>query len=123
MTLATYADAPVFSNAGFVFRSLAVPSRGSAELAVWSLEAGPGATSELHTVDREEVFVLHEGRVIVEVDGDAHELGPGDAAMSVPGRPLRLRNPGAQPAWLTVCTSKGITGVVDGVTIAPPWAR
>ncbi|WP_199434274.1 cupin domain-containing protein [Qaidamihabitans albus] len=123
MTLATLAEAPRFETAGFVFRPLAVPSRGSAELAVWALEATAGAWSEPHTVDREEVFVLHEGRLVAEVGGVEHELAAGDALIVAPHTPLRLGNPAAGPAWLTVCTSRGMRGTVHGRTIDPPWAR
>ncbi|PXY32570.1 cupin domain-containing protein [Prauserella muralis] len=123
MTLVTLAQAPTFTRDGFVFRPLAVPSRGSAELAVWSLEVRPEARSEPHTVDREEVFVLHEGRAVVEVGGVVHELEPGDAAIAAPHTPLRVHNPGPVPARLTVCTSKGIRGTVGDTTIDPPWAR
>ncbi|PRX43576.1 Cupin domain-containing protein [Prauserella shujinwangii] len=123
MTLATLACAPRFENAGFVFRPLAVPSRGSAELAVWALEAPPGAESERHTVSREEVLVLHEGRMAVEVGDDRHELTPGDAVIVPPDTPVRLRNPADRPARLTVCTSRGMRGTVHGRTIDPPWAR
>ncbi|WP_216214519.1 cupin domain-containing protein [Amycolatopsis aidingensis] len=123
MTLARWAEAPRFDNAGFVFHPQAVPSRGSAELAVWALEATPGARSERHTVDREEVFVLHEGRLVAEVGAAEHEFTPGDALIVPPDTPLCLHNPGARSARLTVCTSRGIRGVVHGRTIDPPWAQ
>ncbi|NIJ13844.1 quercetin dioxygenase-like cupin family protein [Saccharomonospora amisosensis] len=123
MTLATLMDAPTFDIGGFQARSLAVPSRGSTELAVWSLEAAPGAATEWHTVDREEVFVLQEGKVLVEVGEQVHELTAGDAAIATPGVPFRLRNPAAVAARLTVCTSKGMRGTVNGRTIDPPWAQ
>lgn len=123
MTLASFAGAPRFDNGGFVARSLAVPSRGSTELAVWSLEAAPGAVSERHTVDREEVFVLQDGQLVVEVGEQVHELRPGDAAIAAPGVPLRLRNATSAAARLTVCTSRGMRGTVNGKTIDPPWAR
>jgi quercetin dioxygenase-like cupin family protein len=123
MTLASLADAPTFENLGFTVRPLAVPSRGSTELAVWTLEAAPGAASERHTVSREEVFVLQAGQVRAEVGDDVHVLAPGDALIVPPDTPLRLVNPGTEPARLTVATSKGIFGVVQGTTVNPPWAQ
>src|SRR3982074_1645923 len=62
MTLASLSEAPTIDNAGSVSRPPAVPSRGSAELAIWSVEVAPGAHSEPHTVSREEVFGLRSGR-------------------------------------------------------------
>ncbi|WP_020667875.1 cupin domain-containing protein [Amycolatopsis nigrescens] len=123
MTVATLAGAPEIENAGFVFRPLAVPSRGSTELAVWSVEASPGARSETHTVDKEEVFVLQEGSATVLIGDREHVLGPGDTAIAPPHTPLRLSNPGERPARLLVCTSKGILGTLNGKTISPPWAQ
>lgn len=76
MPLATLADAPTFSREAFTFRPLAVPSRGSSELAVWALEVAPGAVSEPHSLDREEVFVLHAGALAATVGGERHLLSP-----------------------------------------------
>jgi quercetin dioxygenase-like cupin family protein len=123
MTLATLAEAPAIENGGFVFRPLAVPSRGSAELAIWSVDVAPGARSEPHTVSREEVFLLRSGRISVEVGDEVHEPSPGDAVIVPPDTHLRLNNIGTEPALLTVCTSKGMLGTLNGKTIAPPWAQ
>jgi len=123
MTLATLSEAPAIVNGGFVFRPLAVPSRGSSELAIWSLDVAPGARSDPHTVSREEVFLLRSGRISVEVGGEVHEPAPGDAVIVPPDTHLRLSNLGTEPALLTVCTSKGMLGSLNGQTIAPPWAQ
>ncbi|TNC21418.1 cupin domain-containing protein [Amycolatopsis alkalitolerans] len=123
MPVVSLADAPTFQNHGFTFRPLAVPSRGSTELAVWALEAAPGAASERHTVSREEVLVVQEGRISAEIGDGKHELVPGDALIVPPDTPVRLANDGTGTARLTVATSKGMVGVIDGRTIEPPWAR
>jgi hypothetical protein len=52
MTLASLSEVPTIDNAGSVSRPPAVPSRGSAELAIWSVEVAPGAHSEPRTVNR-----------------------------------------------------------------------
>lgn len=82
-----------------------------------------GGATEWHAVDREEVFVLQDGRMLMEMADQVHQLTPGDAAIAAPGVPFRLRNPTAVAARLTVCTSKGIRGTVTGETIDPPWAQ
>jgi quercetin dioxygenase-like cupin family protein len=123
MPHATLADAPVFSRDGFTFRPLAVPSRGSAELAVWQLEGAPGAASVPHTLDREEVFVLHAGRVRATVGGEQHLLAPGDALVVPPGVRFQLGNDEADgTARLTVCTRAGVTATVGEETVVPPWS-
>ncbi|AXB44836.1 cupin domain-containing protein [Amycolatopsis albispora] len=124
MTVATLAGAPSFERGGVRFRPLAVPSRGSAELAVWALEVAPGEAGEAHRVSREEVFVLHQGQVTATLDGQPYHLAPGDAFILPPDREFSLSNPGGEPAHLTVCTSKGLEGVLaNGERIAPPWAQ
>ncbi|ADB53045.1 cupin domain-containing protein [Conexibacter woesei] len=122
MPHATLADAPTFERPGFTFRPLAVPSRGSVELAVWALEIAPGAVSESHSVSREEVFVLGSGAVAAVVGGSRAALAPGDALIVPPGVELTLSNDGETAARLTVCTSAGMLGTVGGRTFPPPWA-
>lgn len=122
MSHATLADAPVFSRDGFTFRPLAVPSRGSAELAVWALEGAPGAASAPHSLDREEVFVVCDGSVRATIDGVEHVAAAGDALIVPADTPFQLRTDGDGPARLTVCTRAGIQATVGGETISPPWS-
>jgi quercetin dioxygenase-like cupin family protein len=123
MPLATLADAPTIAHEGLVARPLAVPSRGSTELAIWKLELSPGLAGEPHTVDREEVFVLQQGSLSATVGDDKHELVPGDALIVPPGVMFNLANNGEENAVVTVCSSAGVTASLNGVTIAPPWAQ
>lgn len=62
-------DAPSFAADGFVFQPLVVPPRGSTESAVWQVTGRPGARSVLHSMDREEVFVMAERVLGATVDG------------------------------------------------------
>lgn len=122
MTVATRADAATFARDGFTFRPLAVPSRGSRELAVWTLEAAPGAHGAPHTLDREEIFVVESGRIAATVDGEAVALGAGDALVVPAGALFELR--AEEPARLTVCTSAGVQARLasGGAAFPPPWA-
>ena len=124
MPLSTLADAPRFARDGFTFRPLAVPSRGSTELAVWALELEPGATSETHSMDREEVFVVVGGAVSATVADREVSAGPGDAIIVPPHATLQIRNDSAEhPARLTVATSVGMQALVGGAAFTPPWAQ
>ncbi|PWI44895.1 cupin domain-containing protein [Streptomyces sp. ICBB 8177] len=124
MPLSTLAGAPVFDRDGFTFRPLAVPSRGSAELALWALDLSPGACSETHHMDREEVFVVVSGSVSATVAGQDVTAGPGDAVIVPANAVLRIRNASAEdPASLTAVTSVGMKATVDGATFLPPWAQ
>ncbi|NUR58873.1 MAG: cupin domain-containing protein [Catenulispora sp.] len=124
MPLTTLADAPTFELEGFTFRPLAVPSRGSTELAIWALELVPGATSEVHSMDREEVFVVVEGKVGATVAGEEVLAAAGDAIIVPAHAVLQLRNACAEnPAKVTAVTSVGMKATVGGSSFAPPWAQ
>ncbi|GAA2896482.1 cupin domain-containing protein [Streptosporangium fragile] len=124
MTTVKLADAPVFDNGGMTMRPLAVPSRGSSELAVWSFAIEPGAAGMEHSVDREEVFVAQSGRIVGVIGGVEHVIEAGDALILPPGVPFSIRNGSpTDRATAVVCTSAGITATLDGRTILPPWAR
>ncbi|GAA1928400.1 cupin domain-containing protein [Streptantibioticus ferralitis] len=124
MSLSTLAGAPVFDRDGFTFRPLAVPSRGSTELAVWSPELAPGARCEPHQMDREEVFVVLHGEVSASVAGEEVLAGPGDAVIVPAQAVLRLSNASAQvPAAVTAVTSAGMKATVGGATFPPPWSQ
>lgn len=124
MPLSTLAAAPVFDLEGFTFRPLAVPSRGSAELAIWTLDLAPGAQSEPHSMDREEVFVVISGRVSATVDGVSVLAGPGDAIVVPANAELQLGNASSdEPAQATAVTSVGMIATVGGNTFPPPWAQ
>ncbi|TWP51627.1 cupin domain-containing protein [Lentzea tibetensis] len=116
MPLATAADAPVFERGGFVFRSLAVPSRGSAEIAMWTVDVPEGADSEPHQIDKEEVFYVLTGNIRIQ----GVDAGPGDAVICSAFTDITLVG---GPARLLVTTSVGATGILaDGQKIVGPWS-
>ena len=124
MPLSTFAAAPSFERDGFTFRPLAVPSRGSTELAVWIVELVPGACSEVHSMDREEVFVVAAGEVSATVAGEEVLAAAGDAIVVPAHAVLQLRNASPRhPARLTAATSVGMRATVGGASFAPPWAQ
>jgi quercetin dioxygenase-like cupin family protein len=124
MPLTALADAPTFERDGFTFRPLAVPSRGSTELAIWALELTPGACSEIHSMDREEVFVVVEGEIRATVAGEDVVAKVGDALIVPAHAVLQLRNGCPHgPARVTAVTSVGMKATIGGATFAPPWAQ
>ncbi len=124
MTVATFAEAPTFARDGFTIRPLAVPSRGSKELAVWSFEGEPGSATVEHSLDHEEVFIVQSGRLAGVIDGVEQAAGPGDALIVPVGVLFHLRVVGAEPLRATCCTSKELIGTVPGEgSFSPPWAQ
>src|SRR5262249_4945731 len=88
VTVIRSAEAPVFELPGVRFVGLAAPSRGSAELCTWCLTVEPGLVSpESHRIDRDEVFMVTEGRVRITPDGPVLEAG--DAVVVPAGSPIQ----------------------------------
>lgn len=124
MTVVTLDQAPVFDSDGFTFRPLAVPSRGSTALAIWRVDAAPGAVSVEHSMSREEVFVSQTIGLRVTMSGREHHLTPGDAVIVPPNTRLVISNPsGDTVATFTAVTSVGMLGTIGDNTFAPPWAQ
>ncbi|NJC68996.1 cupin domain-containing protein [Planosporangium thailandense] len=122
MPLTRDADARAHQMHGFTFRSLATPSLGSPELAVWAVDAPAGSSSPRHTMSRDEVFIVHTGRLVATIDDEKLELAPGDALTVPAGAEFAVANPFAEPARAVACTTAGMHATVGGQTIAPPWA-
>jgi mannose-6-phosphate isomerase-like protein (cupin superfamily) len=70
----------------------------------------------LHT-DAENVYLVLSGDVVVSIDGEAHRLGPGDAAFIPPGVPHSASNVGSVDAELIEIYAPA---AVDFVEVAEP---
>ena len=106
------------------FTSLATPSRGSQETAVWRVEIAPGTPATPHSLTREEVFVVLDGEATVEIDGVRQSARPGDAIVVPAKVELALANEGDQPLRLLCCLPVGGQGrIADGDPFTPPWAQ
>lgn len=119
----TAAAAPHFELPGVEFIAGAAPSRGCADLCVWTLAVAPGHTSgQAHTLDRDEVFTVTSGTI--RLQDDAEPLTAGDTAVVPAGAPIQLANPGAVPASVVVAIQAGFRATMaDGTDVGtPPWA-
>jgi mannose-6-phosphate isomerase-like protein (cupin superfamily) len=119
------AEAPVFTLPDVEFRGLTAPSRGARELCTWHLYVAPTPLGEPHSLDREEVFVLIEGQLVIVIDGIATTLTSGDAIAVPAGAKLQLANASGSTAHALVCIAAGFSATMaDGAAIGtPPWAQ
>jgi len=122
MPVATLSEAPEFAFGDAVFRSLAVPSRGSTQFAVWALELAPGMSGDAHSLDCEEVLVIHSGRISAIIGIQEIEAGPGDAVIVPPQTLFVLRNATSEPVHATAITSAGFLATLGDKTMIPPWS-
>ncbi|WP_055480905.1 cupin domain-containing protein [Sphaerimonospora mesophila] len=123
MPVAKGADAPAFEFDGVTFRPLAVPSRGTEELAVWRAELPPGRTGSAHTLTHEEVLLVIRGTVRGVIDGRTCEAGPGDVIIFPANTLGRIGNASdVAPAEFVCCTTAGVQGLIGDEKITPPWS-
>jgi quercetin dioxygenase-like cupin family protein len=96
-----------------VMRTLAAPSVGSTELSVWEVVMRAGQAGPAHAVDREQVWTVLEGDLVVAVAGDSYAVGPGDTVRLAAGAMRRIaaasdvRAIVASPAAPIVTTPEG----------------
>ena len=106
------------------FTSLATPTRGSTETAVWQVEILPGTRATPHSLTREEVFVVLDGTASVRIGGEAGVATSGDAIVVGKDTDLELANAGSDVLTLVCCLPVGGQArMADGTTFTPPWAE
>ena len=106
------------------FTSLATPSRGSDETAVWRVELAPHTPASPHSLTREEVFVVIDGEASVRIGGVPARAQPGDAIVVPADVELELANDGETPLTLLCCLPVGGQGrMPGGEPFTPPWAE
>jgi quercetin dioxygenase-like cupin family protein len=116
--------APTHSLGATRFTSLATPSRGSRETAVWRVEIAPHTPSTPHALTREEVFVVLDGVASVVLDGSRSTASAGDAIVVPAETEFALSNDHDLPLRLLCCLPVGGRGRIDGgAPFVPPWAE
>ncbi|MCC3653406.1 cupin domain-containing protein [Streptomyces sp. S07_1.15] len=103
---------------------LAGPSQGSAEVSTWRVELGADASTPVHVIDREQVWMPLSGVFEAEVDGRTEEVGAGQALILPAGAVRRLKAVGGSAEAL-------VAMAVDGRAMLPgsdkriplPWAE
>ncbi|MFE2097667.1 cupin domain-containing protein [Streptomyces sp. NPDC059468] len=109
---------------GARFVSYATPLTGSKELCAWRGEIPAGTDAPAHTVNREEIFHLLVGELLITLDGRTERISAGDTVIINSGATLAVQNPTDHTAISWVTTSVGLTAeLADGTVITPLWAN
>ena len=114
-------DAPVFETPNARMHTLASPSRGGRELALWRVEMEGGQSGPEHSVDREQVWVVLEGRMQATIDGRTETAQAGDTLLLPVDVTRQIR---AQDKLLAIVASAAaphVTTQTQG-TRPLPWA-
>ncbi|MFE2313432.1 cupin domain-containing protein [Streptomyces sp. NPDC059441] len=124
MPVVRSSEAVVHEIHGVRFVSYATPLSGSKELCAWRGEIPAGAKGPLHTVNREEIFHLLTGELLITLDGRTERITAGDTAIINPGATLGIENQTQETATAWVTTSIGLQAeLADGSVLTPPWAN
>lgn len=109
---------------GARFVSHAAPRTGSKELCAWRGEIPAGTKAPTHTVDREEIFHLLDGELLIILDGRTERVVAGDTVIVTPGAAFGVENPTDRTAVSWVTTTIGLEAeLADGTRLTPPWAN
>ncbi len=123
MPLIDNTNPPRFDIPGVSFTSLAAPSRGSEENAMWRASVAPNTQGVVHHMTREEIILAISGTGIVRIGSDAHPLSPGDTFAVPAFTDFRLESGGETPFEALVVLPVGGRAVVAGQpSFQPPWS-
>ncbi len=118
------ASAPTYSMHGTVFTGLAAPSRGARETCVWHVRLQPNTPAAEHSLDREEIIVAIAGRAVAQLDGEQHEVKPGDGLVVPAHQDFSLANPYDEPfEAIAVLPVGGRALMAGGEPFLPPWTE
>ncbi|MGW0854218.1 cupin domain-containing protein [Streptomyces sp. NPDC002690] len=109
--------------AGSMF-ALAGPSQGSAEVSTWRVALDEGASSPVHIIDREQVWMPLSGEFTVEVDGKTEQVKAGQALILSAGTVRQLTAVGGRAEALVAMVVGGSAMMPGSDNKIPlPWAQ
>ncbi len=123
MPLVRSTAAAVHATPNAVMRTLAAPSVGAAELAVWEVSMSDGQAGPSHRVDHEQVWVVLQGSLSIGLDAGIETLrvGAGDAAI-LPAKCERRVVADGDVRALVSSVTPATVNTEDGGRRPLPWA-
>ena len=115
-------SAPRHETPNAVMRTLASPSLGSTELAVWHVSMEAGQEGPEHKVNREQVWIVLEGHLDVEVAGESSCLKEG-AALRIPPEVVRRVSARSRTHALVASAAGCLVTPTGGDERPLPWAN
>lgn len=122
MTVERAADHPTFELGGNTVTSLAAPSRGAHEAALFRIEVPPSGGLPAHHHDHLDVFTVESGGGEFHIDDDVFTLMAGDSVV-VPAGAVHYLVAGVEGASIVVTMLAGTQLIRqdDGSVVVPPW--
>ncbi len=117
-------DSPTHELPGASFTSLATPTTGSFDTAVWEVQLTPGHAPTTHALTRQEVFIITAGQGLATIAGDVHPLTSGDVLVVPAHTAFSLQaGPGGELVALCCFPTDGKGMIGDAEPFTPPWAQ
>jgi mannose-6-phosphate isomerase-like protein (cupin superfamily) len=83
---------------------------GAKAISLRILEFGPGASTDLHNGEGDQVLYLESGDCMISIDGNAYQIGPETGVYLRPGQTLSVNNPDAGVARFVSCQCPAESG-------------
>ena len=123
MPVIRHADSRRTETPNAVMTTLASPTQGGAGHSVWRVDMRPGQSGPLHAIDTEQVWTVLDGGATVELDGQAHTVGPGDTLVMPADAPRRVSaDPATGFAAIVVAPPGTRAYPLDGTRVSPTCA-
>jgi quercetin dioxygenase-like cupin family protein len=122
MTVERAADHPSFELGGNTVTSLAAPSRGAHEAALFRIQVPPLGGLPAHHHDHLDVFAVDMGGGEFHIDEEVFQLSAGDSVV-VPTGAVHYLVAGPEGASVvgTMLAHTKLIREDDGSVIVPPW--
>jgi quercetin dioxygenase-like cupin family protein len=113
---------PTFELGGNTITSLAAPSRGAHEAALFRIEVPPGGGLPAHHHDHLDVFAVESGSGTFHIDGESFDLVTGDSVVVPTGAVHHLEaNDAGVTIVVTMLAGTKLVRADDGSVLVPPW--
>jgi quercetin dioxygenase-like cupin family protein len=122
MPIERAADHPTFELGGNAITSLAAPSRGSDETALFRIDLPAGGALPAHHHDHFDVFTVTAGSATMHIGDDESQISAGDGVV-VPAEIVHWleAGPDGTSIVVTMLAHTKLVRADDGSVIVPPW--
>lgn len=122
MTVERASEHPTFELGGNTVTSLAAPSRGADEAALFRIDVSPGGGLPAHHHDHLDVFVVGAGGGTFHIGQEAFAIATGDSVV-VPAGEVHFLEAGPDGAsiFATMLAHTKLIRLDDGSVTVPPW--
>jgi quercetin dioxygenase-like cupin family protein len=106
-----------------VMTTLASPTQGGAGQAVWRVDMRPGQQGPPHAIDTDQVWTVLGGGATFELEGDVHDIEPGDTIVIPADVPRRVSaDPAVGLAAIVVAPAGTRAYTLDDTKVSPECA-